>query len=119
MNANPNGGAAGQGSGQGQAAGGRPDVESESERGQTAVITPPDRTGGEQDNVDAGSGSTPAERVGSANGPTAAGVRTAPLGEVLPEYTDRAVEALDHMQIAPSQADVVRDYFSRLANPEG
>jgi hypothetical protein len=77
------------------------------------TIWDPART--EESSVDGQSTSGESETVGQGQGPTAASGARVPVSEVITDYQETAVEALDQGEIPPSQAEIVQDYFDTIA----
>ena len=47
------------------------------------------------------------------------GVATVPVRDVVGEFSERATDALDRLDLVPSEASAVEDYFARLAELTG
>ncbi len=56
------------------------------------------------------------ETVGTADGPTEVGGSRIPVSDVATDYAQRASEALDRTRLAPSQQELVGNYFDKLTD---
>jgi hypothetical protein len=61
----------------------------------------------------------PSRVTGSASGPNLATGPATPLSSVLPKYQAQATQALDTLNLPPSQRALVESYFQGLANGNG
>jgi hypothetical protein len=105
----------------GQIAGdGTGDGNDELTEGQNTSIAVP--LGGESDVLGAGSvatGSGTATDPIRANGTTSNGVVTVPVRDVVADFADQATTALDRLDLVPSEARTVQNYFDQLAELTG
>ena len=107
------------GQGQGQGGVGTPDgtgqAGQERTRDEVSVFDPTAESTEELDIGGTATGDQTGEVVGEGNASNAGSVPLIPLSEVLPTYEQRAVDALDSLQIAPSDRALVRGYFDALS----
>jgi hypothetical protein len=59
--------------------------------------------------------SGPSQVTGSGTGPNVATGPATPLASVLPQYQAQATQALDTLNLPPSQRSLVESYFQGLA----
>jgi hypothetical protein len=98
-----------------QGAGGEPSVD----HPDATAVAP---AGGESDQLNAdaqatGGGTTVDPDRG--NGLTSDGQATVAVRDVVTQYGDQAVDALDNMSLAPSETEAVQSYFDYLAGTTG
>jgi hypothetical protein len=113
-NGTSTGGRGGQGQGTGSSggrAGETPDLGS--------IFDPPGYADGDQEVVGGGSGSGEGGTIGVGEGPTNAGTSRVPVAEHIDRYADAATEAMDRAVVAPSDRDLVIDYFDQLQGRDG
>lgn len=112
-------GASGQG-GQGQAA------DSQSTNGQSSdqapdldtVFDPAHGSGGDQLTVGGGAGAGDGGTIGTNDGPTNDGASRVNIAESVTDYAQEATSALDGAIVAPSDRELVTDYFDELQQRE-
>ena len=66
--------------------------------------------------VDIEGGTGEGDVIGEAEGPTARGESVVPYAQVLPEYLNRAADALGELRLPPSMRGIVQSYFDLLAS---
>ena len=73
---------------------------------------------GEGDELTVGGGQGQGEggTVGATDGPTQDGASRVPVAEAITDYSRQATEAMDGVVVAPSDRQLVTDYFDHLQN---
>jgi hypothetical protein len=116
---NSNGsGASGQG-GSGQAGDGPTNGEnSDQQPDLDTIFDPAHGSGGDQLVVGGGEGAGEGGTIGTNDGPTNDGSATVNLADAVTDYADEATSAMDGAIVAPSDRELVTDYFDQLQNRE-
>jgi len=114
---NSNGsGASGQG-GAGQAADGETNgSNSDQAPDLDTVFDPAHGSGGDQLIVGGGQGAGDGGTIGTNDGPTNDGASRVNIADAVTDYADQATSALDGVIVAPSDRELVTDYFDQLQN---